>query len=92
MSEWRRIEVPGPEGEFGYMLVPPDESRARGPFWEDAKFVDHLVYALNMVETMETVGLSMPDPSEAHYEIVFEPAKPRRPRAKKPTTPRRKPK
>lgn len=83
MSEWRKIEVPGPEGEVGYMLIPPDETKARGPFWEDPAFVDHIVYALNLADTVSQVGLSIPVPEPENYDIIFTPA--RKPRAKSPT-------
>lgn len=90
-GQWRKIEVPGPEEELGYMLIPPDESRARGPFWEDEEFVERLAYCLNIVDTMEDCGLSVPVPEPEEFDILFTPA--RKPRAKPPIkrAPRRKP-
>lgn len=87
MSErWRSIQIPDPDGDSGFLLIPPDDTPAVGPIWADETFVDHLVHCLNFHMTAEEVGMSVPVPEPEFYGIVFTPAKPPRKRA-----PRRKP-
>lgn len=83
MTGWRKIEVPGPEGDVGWMLIPPDDTKARGPLWEDGVFVDRVVYGLNLADTVDEVGLSIPVPEPEHYDIIFTPARKRRAPAKR---------
>lgn len=74
MSEaWRKVKVPDPDGDVGYLLLPPDGD-AVGPIWAAESFVDHLVYCLNL-----EAGLD-------HFDIVFEPAKPKPRTRRKRTT------
>ena len=85
MSEqWRNIQIPDPDGDCGYLLVPPDDTAAVGPIWASQEFIDHLTYCLNFELTAKEVGMSLPMPEPEHYDIVFTPARKRAPRRKKP--------
>jgi len=88
MSErWRKIQIPDPDGDSGYLLIPPDDSPAKGPIWAEESFVDHLVHSLNFHLSAEEVGMSVPVPEPEHYDILFTPA--RAPRKRGTTATRR---
>ena len=90
MSEqWRKIQIPDPDGDSGWLLIPPDESPAAGPIWADEHFVDHLVYCLNLEQTAQDVGMSIPVPEPQHYDIIFTPATKRKPKPRATTTRRK---
>lgn len=82
MAEWRKVSIPDPDGDQGWLLIPPDESAAKGPLWVEESFIDRIVYALNLAQTAEEVGIHIPMPEPQHYDIVFTPA--RKPRARSP--------
>lgn len=78
MTDWRKIQIPDPDGDCGYLLVPPDDTPAIGPIWADERFVDHMVYCLNLERTVSEVGMAIPVPEPEHFDIVFTPARKKR--------------